>query len=59
MKPIPWRRWLHIAMRLGVAPEAFWRLSVTEWRALLEMATLPYALPWLMTCRPEKHGTDR
>jgi pimeloyl-ACP methyl ester carboxylesterase len=23
--------------------------SLTEWRALLEMATLPYALPWLMT----------
>jgi pimeloyl-ACP methyl ester carboxylesterase len=23
--------------------------SLTEWRALFEMATLPYALPWLMT----------
>ncbi|MBL8548381.1 MAG: phage tail assembly chaperone [Hyphomonadaceae bacterium] len=31
---IPWRAWLALALSLGLAPEAFWRLSVREWRAL-------------------------
>lgn len=35
MSGIPWRRWLHIALRLGVTPHEFWRLSVFEWLALL------------------------
>lgn len=30
--------WLHIAMRLGVPPQDFWRLSVIEWRAILQAA---------------------
>lgn len=30
----PWRTWLARAMALGLAPAAFWRLSVAEWRAL-------------------------
>ena len=32
----PWGEMLRVAMRLGVAPEAFWRLSLREWRMLTE-----------------------
>lgn len=31
-----WREPLRLAVRLGVMPEAFWRLSLVEWRALTE-----------------------
>lgn len=34
----PWAEMLRLAMRLGVAPEAFWRLSLKEWRMLTEAA---------------------
>ena len=30
----PWPRLLRLAAGIGVTPEAFWRLSVAEWRAL-------------------------
>ncbi|WP_300543491.1 phage tail assembly chaperone [Maricaulis sp.] len=29
-----WPAALRAAARLGIAPEAFWRLSLAEWRAL-------------------------
>jgi len=29
-----WAEMLRLAAGLGVAPEAFWRLSLKEWRAL-------------------------
>ncbi len=35
-----WARALAIAVRLGVPPQAFWRLSLVEWRAI--------AGPWAM-----------
>lgn len=31
-----WSEPLRLALRLGVQPEAFWRLSLNEWRALTE-----------------------
>ena len=31
----PWRRMLATAQALGLAPGAFWRLSLKEWRALV------------------------
>ncbi|MCL4716120.1 MAG: phage tail assembly chaperone [Hyphomonadaceae bacterium] len=31
----PWAGWLAVAIELGVAPAAFWRLSLREWRALV------------------------
>lgn len=31
-----WGRMLRLAVGLGVQPEAFWRLSLKEWRALTE-----------------------
>lgn len=31
-----WAERLRLAMRVGVPPEAFWRLSLAEWRALTE-----------------------
>jgi hypothetical protein len=37
----PWRVWIGAAAALGVAPQAFWRLSLNEWRAL--MAPTPNA----------------
>lgn len=30
----PWGAWLRLACARGVAPAAFWRLSLAEWRAL-------------------------
>lgn len=31
----PWASWLQAAvLRFGLTPEAFWRLSLCEWRAL-------------------------
>lgn len=33
---IPWGGLLAAAMRMGLAPEAFWRTSVAEWRLLME-----------------------
>ena len=30
----PWPEMLQTAVRMGVAPEAFWRLSLREWRML-------------------------
>jgi hypothetical protein len=30
----PWAAWLAFAAACGVAPAAFWRLSLAEWRAL-------------------------
>jgi len=32
----PWGEMLRTATRLGVGPEAFWRLSLREWRMLTE-----------------------
>ncbi|MDP3801337.1 MAG: phage tail assembly chaperone [Phenylobacterium sp.] len=32
----PWSEMLRVAARLGVGPEAFWRLSLREWRMLTE-----------------------
>lgn len=32
----PWGGMLRAAARLGVGPEAFWRLSLREWRMLTE-----------------------
>jgi uncharacterized phage protein (TIGR02216 family) len=36
-----WAEPLRLAVRLGIAPEAFWRLSLVEWRALTETPTAP------------------
>ena len=30
----PWPGLLRAAMAIGIAPEAFWRLSLCEWRAI-------------------------
>lgn len=39
----PWGEMLRVAARLGVGPEAFWRLSLKEWRMLTEAP--PGAIP--------------
>jgi uncharacterized phage protein (TIGR02216 family) len=36
-----WRTALRLAARLNLAPEAFWRLSLAEWRALTEVPAAP------------------
>lgn len=36
-----WAEPLRLAVRLGLAPEAFWRLSLVEWRALTEAPASP------------------
>jgi len=41
MKP-HWRAALRLAaLQLAIAPEAFWRLSLAEWRALAEAPAAP------------------
>ncbi len=35
----PWPALLRLAvLRLGLTPEGFWRLSLVEWRALIDAA---------------------
>ncbi|WP_421736886.1 phage tail assembly chaperone [Caulobacter sp.] len=36
-----WSDALRLAVRLGVPPEAFWRLSLREWRALTDAPAAP------------------
>ncbi len=36
-----WSQPLRLAVALGIAPEAFWRLSLNEWRALTETPPTP------------------
>jgi uncharacterized phage protein (TIGR02216 family) len=37
-----WREALRLAaLRLAIPPEAFWRLSLVEWRALTETPAAP------------------
>ena len=35
----PWPGMLQTAVRMGVTPEVFWRLSLREWRLLTTAAT--------------------
>ena len=35
----PWGAMMRLAARAGVGPEAFWRLSLKEWRWLVEAPT--------------------
>ncbi|MEM6626825.1 MAG: phage tail assembly chaperone [Pseudomonadota bacterium] len=37
----PWPQLIATAGRLGVPPEAFWRLSLVEWRALARTGDAP------------------
>ncbi len=34
MSLLPWGALLQAATRIGIAPEAFWRMSLKEWRML-------------------------
>ena len=36
-----WGDALRLAVRLGLTPEAFWRLSLVEWRVLTEAPAAP------------------
>lgn len=36
-----WAAPLRLALSLGLPPEAFWRLSLTEWRALTQAPRAP------------------
>ena len=53
-----WRTALRLATRLNLAPEAFWRLSLAEWRALTEVPAAPVlnraALAALIARFPDK-----
>lgn len=44
-----WGEMLRLAIRLGVAPDAFWDLSLREWRWLTETPSsgMPLARPEL------------
>jgi uncharacterized phage protein (TIGR02216 family) len=38
---LTWAQPLRLAVSLGIAPEAFWRLSLKEWRALTQTPPAP------------------
>jgi uncharacterized phage protein (TIGR02216 family) len=38
---VSWAAPLRLALRLGMPPEAFWRLSLVEWRVLTEAPPTP------------------
>jgi uncharacterized phage protein (TIGR02216 family) len=38
---VSWSEPLRLAVWLGIPPEAFWRLSLREWRALTEAPPTP------------------
>jgi uncharacterized phage protein (TIGR02216 family) len=38
---VSWAGLLRTALALGITPEAFWRLSLKEWRMLTERAQAP------------------
>ena len=40
----PWGEMLQLATRLGIAPEAFWSLSLKEWRMLTARPSGPEPL---------------
>jgi len=35
---IPFDAWLRLAVRMGISPRDFWRLSLKEWRTLTKAA---------------------
>lgn len=37
----PWPEALRLALQLGLPPDAFWRLSLREWRALTAAPAAP------------------
>ena len=39
-----WAPMLRAALTLGIAPEVFWRLSLKEWRMLMETERGPEAM---------------
>lgn len=43
MSAIPFGDWLRLAVRMGIAPQRFWALSVREWR-MLTASDAPAAL---------------
>jgi uncharacterized phage protein (TIGR02216 family) len=38
---VTWAQPLRLAVALGIGPEAFWRLSLKEWRALTQTPPAP------------------
>jgi uncharacterized phage protein (TIGR02216 family) len=57
----PWGEMMRTAAAWGVSPEAFWRLSLAEWRLLTERTTgaAPMGrgeLHWMMEAWPDERG---
>lgn len=40
---IPWGQWLSTGLSLGLSPEAFWALSLREWRGITAPLSAPTA----------------
>lgn len=61
---LPWGRMLQAGLRAGVAPGAFWALSLREWRALMAPqaqrgeAMSRGSLSALMAAYPDTKETD-
>jgi uncharacterized phage protein (TIGR02216 family) len=57
---LPWGEMLRAALALGIGPEAFWRLSVREWRWLARGGEAPSRgeLAAMMTDYPDTGDRD-
>lgn len=60
---LPWAGMMRAAARLGVAPEAFWRLSLREWRWLADVGGVAGAmgraeLEALMAAHPDRPAME-
>lgn len=57
---LPWGEMLRAALALGIGPEAFWRLSLREWRWLAQGGDVPSRadLAAMMTDYPDTGDRD-
>ncbi len=57
---LPWREMLRAALAAGLPPEAFWRLSLREWRALMQAGGAPprQILEDMMAAFPDQQETQ-
>lgn len=57
---LPWGEMLRAALALGIGPEAFWRLSLAEWRWLCRSGAAPSReeLMAMMAEHPDKEGAE-
>ncbi|MDZ4759641.1 MAG: phage tail assembly chaperone [Alphaproteobacteria bacterium] len=63
MSAMPWGALLRAAARMGIPPEAFWRMSLAEWRLMAgagaNAAMTRAELEEMERCMEGEHGGSR